>query len=191
MYFGVVKKIVWRAVSERLGGKVTALVYVYEGGHLAIRVKSEQGLYSMRKVYFSDLTLAILFRLDGVVGTFCLVYLRVFCFSSRNTFVETLTLLQRSEESRISTVADWHSCFQRTKFRPQALALLRNDLNTKFINSILPRRASAVQAIELERQHAGHELEVSELHAYTMAIVEEVSWSDWLREPVLYIHIAE
>lgn len=48
-----------------------------------------------------------------------------------------------------------------------------------------------MQAIELERQHAGHELEVSELHAYTMAIVEEVSWSDWLREPVLYIHIAE
>lgn len=44
-----------------------------------------------------------------------------------------------------------------------------------------------MQAIELERQQAGYELEVSELHAYTMAIVQEVSWPDCLHRTPHFI----
>lgn len=126
MYFGVVKKMSFGELSVSTWGGNSLLSYTYtKGGHLAIRVKSEKGLYSMRKVYFSDLTLAILFRLDGVEGTFCLVYLRVCVFfSSRNTFVEALTLVLRSEESRISTVADWHSNISTNQISPASLGIV-------------------------------------------------------------------
>lgn len=38
----------------------------------------------------------------------------------------------------------------------------------------------AVQATELERQRAVYELQISELHARTMAIVHDVSWHGFL-----------